>query len=94
MSVPQKHPVLLSRPGRYCVPIALEFLGLCPAEGAGIVRLQFSPKPGTKLDFPVTAEALSLLERSFCHLRGTPPNEMPSELERLFRQGFLQRDDG
>lgn len=91
MSVPQKHLVLLSRPGLHCVPKALEFLDLCPAEGAGVVRLQFSPKPGTTLDFPVTAKALSLLERSLCHLRGTPPNEMASELERLFRQGFLQR---
>jgi hypothetical protein len=89
MTVPREHPVQLSQPGRYFVPNALEFLGLCPAEGAGVVRFQFSAKPGTTLDFPVMAEALSLLERTLCHLRGVPPDEMISEIARLFRQGFF-----
>ena len=89
MSVPEKHPVRLLLPGRHYVPVALAFEGLCLAEGEGVIRLQFSPKPGTTLDFPVTAKALSDLERTLRHLEGTPPEEMASEIARLSRDGTL-----
>ena len=71
------------------VPNLLVLEDLLPAEGAEAARLRFSDKEGRKLDLRVTAEGLSLLERTMRHLEGVPPEEIPHKLAELFEKKVL-----
>jgi hypothetical protein len=65
----------------------LEFEGLFPSEGTEVIRLQFSPKRGTTLDIPLSAKALSDLERTLSLLRGILPEEMAETIDGLVKDG-------
>lgn len=75
--------------GQYYVQDPLEFVTLSPAEGRVAARLLFSPKPGTTLEIPLTAKAMSDLVRTLVQLHGKLPEEMNEEIEKLASEGKL-----
>ena len=85
----QKYPVRLLQPGLHIVQDALEFEGLAPAEGAGTIRLLLSRNAATTLVVPLSAKALSDLERQLSLLRGKLPEEMASGIASLENEGKL-----